>query len=546
MTINKKKIPTDVREREDSHLNWMGGTSWDVKDPLVRLRMAASSCFFGEPQYYHEAEGDKSSAGRGESPYGRMMPLGAREIDHLRSTLGAVDPREWRGLSPQRLMEKAIDEALDADPEATLREAARLRQEEHMRATPQVILVRAARHPKVRGTGLVTRYASQIVDRADEPAVGLAYHLAAYGKDAPLPNSLKKAWKASLESCKEYELAKYRMENRVVKTVDVVNLVHAKGEPVTKLVKGQLTNSDATWEAIISKEGSTKESWSKALDVMGHMAMLRNVRNLLAKGVDPKLFLDKLVSGAARGKQLPFRYVSAYNAVKDASSGNVQDAIEQCLKLSLGNLPHFPGRVMSLADNSGSARGTATSSMGTMPVATIGNLTAVLTGMVSDDGHVGVFGDGLQTMAIRKGASVFDQLAKVEKMGDGIGQATENGIWLFWDHAIRTKEHWDHVFVYSDMQAGHGGLYGTNERAYAEYAWHDKRHIDVAKLIKTYRQRVNPNVHVYLVQIAGYQDALVPEFYDKTYILGGWGDGILRFAAEMSGLRPTQAPAEGS
>ena len=45
---------------------------------------------------------------------------------------------------------------------------------------------------------------------------------------------------------------------------------------------------------------------------------------------------------------------------------------------------------MALTDNSGSARGTATSSMGRMQVATIGNLTGVLTGMQSLEGYVGV------------------------------------------------------------------------------------------------------------------------------------------------------------
>ena len=37
-----------------------------------------------------------------------------------------------------------------------------------------------------------------------------------------------------------------------------------------------------------------------------------------------------------------------------------------------------------------------------------------------------------------------------------------------------------------------------------------------------------------MVQIAGYKDTLVPEFYDRTYILGGWGEGLLRFADAMS------------
>jgi len=38
------------------------------------------------------------------------------------------------------------------------------------------------------------------------------------------------------------------------------------------------------------------------------------------------------------------------------------------------------------------------------------------------------------------------------------------------------------------------------------------------------------------VQIAGYQDTIVPELYNRTFILGGWGDGILRFAAKMANL----------
>jgi hypothetical protein len=41
---------------------------------------------------------------------------------------------------------------------------------------------------------------------------------------------------------------------------------------------------------------------------------------------------------------------------------------------------------------------------------------------------------------------------------------------------------------------------------------------------------------IYLVQTAGYQDTLVPEFYDKTFIIGGWSTGILNFAKEMENI----------
>jgi hypothetical protein len=93
------------------------------------------------------------------------------------------------------------------------------------------------------------------------------------------------------------------------------------------------------------------------------------------------------------------------------------------------------------------------------------------------------------------------------------------------------------------MQAGHGGLYGTNPKAYKDFRWMGSNHIDVPALIAEYRRTVNPDVQVFLVQIAGYQDVLVPEFYDKTYILGGWSDAVLRFAAKMIDLT-AKAPSQ--
>jgi hypothetical protein len=529
--LNPKQTQTPV----DSHLNFMGGTSYDVNNPLARLRIAASSCFFGEPQYYVK---DKTDT-RVPKPGGRVLTNA--ELSTLRQTLDAISPEEWRSMSPADVMVSAIDAALDYDPEATLQIAVALRQADHIRTTPQVILVRAAHHPRVRGTGLVKKYAQGILDRADEPTVGLAYHVYAYGKDKPIPNSLKKAWAVRLKRASEYELAKYRQGDREVKLVDVVNLTHVKSDAVAKLMKGELSNAGETWEAIISAKGSTKETWETAIEKMGHMALLRNLRNLADKEVDPSKYLPKLVATAATGKQLPFRYYSAYKTVDGKASAPVLDAIEQCLELSMDNLPRFPGRTMALCDNSGSARRATTSTMGTTRICDIANLTAVIAGKVSDDGHIGVFGDTLTTMPVRKKSSVFDQMKEADKAGSRVGESTENGIWMFWDKAIKNKEHWDNVFVMSDMQAGHGGLYGVNPSSYSRFSWaSDPQYIDVSKLINEYRRTVNAKVNVFLIQVAGYQDTILPEFYKRTYILGGWGEGVLRFAATMANLVPQQ------
>lgn len=514
-----------------SHLNFMGGKSWTVRDPVVRFRIAAASCFFGEPQYYHLGEGEPAKArARHDSS------LDAAEVAHLAATLGELDGSSWRGDGSAVRLEKAIDAALDHDPRATLEAAVALRREDHLRTTPQVALVRAARHAKVRGTTLVGEYAPGILGRADEPAVGLAYQLHRFGK--PIPNALKRAWAKALSGASEYSLAKYRLESRETKTVDVMNLVHPKSEAIGKLAKGELTTSERTWESIISAKGSKRAAWEEALEVMGHMALLRNLRNLVGAGVPEERFVERLVGGVKGGKQLPFRYWSAYRALESSghAPARLMGALERCVELSLGEVPAFRGRVMSLADNSGSARGTFTSSLGSVQVATIANLTAVLTAQRSDEGWVGIFGDRLERFAVRRTSSTFSELARAEKVGESIGPSTENGIWLFFDRAIRAKERWDSIFVYSDMQAGHGGLYGTTPSDYSDYAWMGSRYIDVARLVSKYRQDVNPAVQVFLVQVAGYQDTIVPDVYDRTYVLGGWGEGLLRYAARMAEL----------
>ena len=555
-----------VRAEVGAHLNWMGGPSFFLSDPIRTLRLAASSSFFGEPMYYHTDTADTRPK-RGARSRGGASRLSEDDLTRLRTTLGAVEQREWRNLSPAALMERAIDAALAHDPVATLAEAVRLRQEEHVRTTPQVILVRAANAKNVKGTGLITKYAPQIIARADEPSAGLAYQLSAFGK--PIPNSLKKAWAARLASFEEGQLAKYRGTAREVGVADVISLTHAKSAAVNALMRDELRTTGETWEAIISAKGSTREAWEEALGHMGHMALLRNLRNFLLKGVPVEAFADKLVAGVKGGKQLPFRYYSAYLAVSglakphldrrsnktdpsvvsEAVLAPVVNALERCLRESLTNAPYFGGRVMSLCDNSGSAWGTTTSSMGRMHIAQIANLTGVITGLRCREGYVGVFGDRLEVFPVVKkeaGASVFATVEALDKAGKDIGQGTENGVWLFWDQAIREKQHWDHVFVYSDMQAGHGGLYGTDSKAYADFIWGSMgnfrggmAYIDVPRLIRAYREQVNPKVMVYLVQVAGYQDTIVPEFYDRTFILGGWGEGLLRFAAQMSELYHT-------
>lgn len=537
MSINKRRVsPARV-----SHSNWMGGKSFKIS-PLVRLRTAAASCFFGEPMYYHGQD-----MGHREKIKGGSLPsrLSASDLERLRETLDATGKQEWRSLNPDQMMERAIDDALEHDARGTLEFAVTLRQQLNMRTTPQVIMVRAAKHPSVKGSPLLAEFSRHIMHRMDEPMVQMAYHLKKFGK--PLPSNLKRAWARRVEVAKPYELAKYRMEGREVNIYDLINVSHPRAnEHINKLMKGRhkLGGQHKTWESVRSGAGKTenkeqaKEVWTEASKHMGHMALLRNLRNLEQNKSLTDEHLAELVKGVERGRQLPFRYYTAYQAMS-GSRPAVLDAIEECLERSFAHAPRFKGRTMSLSDNSGSAHGAVTSDLGSMSIAQIGNLMAVMTAKMSDEGHIGVFGDRLAVRAVRKKSSVFDELERMKKAGDysHIGWATENGLWLFWREAIEKKQHWDNVFVYSDMQAGHGGLYGLDSAMGWCPRWRSRgSHIDVPELIKRYRREVNPKVNVFLVQVAGYQDTLVPETYRRTYILGGWSQAVLQYADYMIDL----------
>ncbi len=534
--INNKR----ARAIDRSHKNFMGGESYDIS-PILRLRTMAASCFFGEPAYYKAGAAGKR--GVRNSAFARSAALTDFQLKHLTATLGTLDPKfaEFRGLDTKTAMERAIDEALAVSVEETLRVAVALRNEDMIRVTPQVILVRAANNPASRGTGLVRKYAPMIVKRADEPNTCIAYQLATFGK--PIPNSLKRALGDVMAGYDEYVIAKYRQDHLSVSMKDVVRLVHPKNELFRKLLNDEVKNSK-TWESIRSGGGS----WDDALNQMGHMALLRNLRNLLQANVDAGKFAGKLVGGAKNGKQLPFRYLSAYKEIEKLGAirgaAQVLGAIDECINLSVGNLPRLNGRSLVLSDNSGSAWGAGPSFMSSMHVAEIGNLMGVLTARASDEGVVGVFGDRLELVPIKRTADVLETTNKLSDIGKRkVGQATENGIWIALRDAIKGKVHWDNIFVYSDMQAGHGGLYGTNPREYSEFAWGGRgggygggRHIDVAKLVSKYRSEVNPNVNVFLVQTAGYGDTIIPEVYNRTYILGGWSGNILRYASKMSDI----------
>ena len=122
--------------------------------------------------------------------------------------------------------------------------------------------------------------------------------------------------------------------------------------------------------------------------------------------------------------------------------------LERCLQTSIENYPELEGDVVALCDNSGSAHGTVTSTYGTQTVATIGNLSGLLTAYrASGRGVVGVFGDDLKLYEVDKSRPLLEQYSEINALGGQVGGGTENGVWLFFKWAFQNPgsykfEHW--------------------------------------------------------------------------------------------------------
>ena len=327
--------------------NFMNGDSY-VINPLDTLKMITASSIFGEPSYYRD------SKRRGRYVVNSLV----RDFSVL--------PSEYENLDTETIMEKAIDKALDYDFAATLQWASDLRRDYYMRLNPQVIMVRAAIHPKraefsKANPGKFDEINQKVMSRADEPMSQMSYYLYQNGgKKNNIPSILKRSWNKKISGLNQYQVGKYK--NHEIGMINAVRLCHAHSDVIDELMQTgtvQVNEDEKTWENMRSAGKSWREIFES--NVMGHMALLRNLRGVFTEIDDINLckeYVQRIKDGVIKGKQFPFRYYSALMAVKNSNCNHkpiIMDALEECMDISLANYPKLKGKTMCLSDNSGSA-----------------------------------------------------------------------------------------------------------------------------------------------------------------------------------------------
>lgn len=430
----------------------------------------------------------------------------------------------------------AANAALDEDPEFVLKLAYYAREEMYLRDVPQVLLVLASQHDEAKE--YVRDYAPLIIQRADEPMTVVATHDTLFG--GTMSNALKDGVAASLHNFDEYQFAKYDSDRREVNLKDVMNRTHPvpqddeEASIFERIIHGELDEGNTwkshyevgiarqrntvdyldtpeTWETVISDRGNTEEAWRDVLPRMGLFARLRNLRNLREVGLTAdEIFDEGDLEYATDSKIYPFRFYQAYKALQEAglATRSTDEWLSAFIEETAEVLPDQLESTFVSVDLSGSMN-SYLSRDGTM---TYKEISAFLGAALMKQGaEASAFASDFVTVDAHSATPTLELTDKILSEGSSIGMAT-NGYKAI-DYLSYGEKEMDRVILLTDMQIwdSHG------------------RNGTVKSSFDSYREEVNPNASLYMIDLSSYGDLVTPEGYSNVYNISGWNEKIIDF-----------------
>lgn len=343
----------------------------------------------------------------------------------------------------------------------------------------------------IGGESWAKDFFTKVVNRVDDMTEIVACHL---GRKQKVTNAMKKGFAEALGNFDEYQLAKYKCENKSVKLVDLVNIVHpvetAKNNgAIGKLINGELKSFD-TWESELSAVGNDIEAkknvWRRLIseNKLGYFALLRNLRNIINLNDSElkSMALNALVNENAIKKSLvlPFRYSTAYNELKNIDSDAMR-AISRACEIACNNVPKLDGKTLIALDTSGSMSS----------VADIASLFAAVL-LKSNDCDLITFSGNANYCYVNPDDSV---LTIKNSINFAMGGTNFGSIFT------TANKKYDRVILLSDMQA-----WDTQRNA---YSW---GYVSPVQYYQNWKNKYNAtDCKVYSFDLAGYGTLQLPE-----------------------------------
>jgi len=416
----------------------------------------------------------------------------------------------------------AFAEAADEDPEFPLMLAAYTRQKAYLRDVSQVLLVLSAQHSESKQ--YVEKWASTIIDRADEPCTVVAIHDELFG--GTLPKPLKKGINRALHKFDKYQYDKYDNDNREVNIRDVINRTHPnpqddlRDEIFERLMRGDLDqypdvepldeSQGKTWETVISEKGSTEEAWNKVLDDLGLFARIRNIRNMKEAGLTSEEIVDGMETSWIENAQIyPFRFYQSYKAVKGAGVSDpvIEDKLSEAIDVASDSLDDRLTDTFTAVDLSGSMFNAGISDKSELERAEIGALFGAM--MMRHGSDAGGFGSDFQYITAHHDTPTLELQDKI--LNTSVGHSTNGHLAI--RYLRKRDKSYDRVVLFTDEQL-----------------WDSYRNGDSLKNEwEKYKEEVNKSASLYIVDLASYGDLSFPEGYPDVYNLQGWTSDMLDY-----------------
>jgi len=466
-------------------------------------------------------------------------------------------------------VEQEFDACADENPEFVLKLAKYARQEENLRQIPQALLVLAANDARTKP--FVRDYAQDIMSRTDEPLEVLAFHVS-YTGSRSIPNALKKGIEDAMHQWNEWQFAKWDQPNKEWQYRDLLNLVHPKprdderGNIFEKIAYGDLDDyedvealkQEDTWESELSEDDdrSKEEKYRDSLENMGLFPRIRQARDMLEAGIEADEIYGDVTDEWIRNSRLyPFRFYQAYKAIDEATDSDdldifggrrglgggvfsntntssdsdipsgearaAKDFLEHAMEVSTENLPDVLEDTFVSVDTSGSMN-SPVSGDSDLQMVEISTLFGAL--LYERGADVSAFASDIERYRGDRRDSVMTNVNGL--MGLGVGGGTSG---YLIPKALREYEmdSYNQVIVFTDMQmwgSGGTGLYTSNNSGTFRDEWN------------RYKEEVNPDASLYLVDLNSYGDLVTPEGAQDVYNISGWTENVVDFIDKMENV----------
>ncbi len=243
----------------------------------------------------------------------------------------------------------------------------------------------------------------------------------------------------------------------------------------------------------------TEKIWNAILEQMPTFALLRNLNTLDRAGVlDERqdYISERLTDSVAltKSKILPFRFLTAYHEIEKSW---IKDILRQSVELTFDNLPHIEGRTAVFLDVSGSMNG---------QYLRIGSVFALaLYKKTQGQSLFWTFDTQVYDPKPSRVDSILTQAERIVSQGGTDTGAPVRAL-------IRENSIYDTIIMITDEQQNTGSAF------YRE--------------LRNYRIARNPKTKAFIIDLAPYRGAMVPNLDRDTFYIYGWSDTVLSYIAQ--------------